>query len=276
MSHLTPYVPGLAHIHKHNIIHRDIKPGNILMVKKPSTSQTDEEQGLKFTYIPQICDFGISTLKKDRNSKLAMKNIDEKKKEDQERKKFGKFFNASGRKLANFRRKSIKVNMDKNENYSEILNDNDLTASTIIGTSIFMAGEIYRRRYDERVDVFAMALSYYQCKNFIYLKLQNETVTESYWLQEMLPKNSDSIEKERLGKFTYNTNEKNFTDWQNITEVATSIDYSKRPSAKLIKLRLEDPRKAKFYGFLEKYGLNPMHRHFWINLLRALKFPTPF
>jgi serine/threonine protein kinase len=43
---------GLKHIHQHNLIHRDIKAENILLV-------TDPEKKEPFGYITKICDLGF-------------------------------------------------------------------------------------------------------------------------------------------------------------------------------------------------------------------------
>ena len=215
-------IAGLEYIHDNRIIHRDIKPGNILMVIESEKSLDGSESSI-ILETPKICDFGIST--------------------------------RQGNDLDEEEKTLAKLTLADRQGISE---------KTAIGTSLFMAGEIYSGNYDESVDVFALALSYFQCKTYTSEKGKN------HWQRPMkTPITNEMIKNNNL---TF-SNKKNYKVWPNIIIQATSLRPLERPSCMQARERLNNKYLASIAEIGRKMGLNRKKPNFKIRLTVIVGLP---
>ena len=124
---------------------------------------------------------------------------------------------------------------------------------------------MYTGNYDETVDVYALALSYYQCKTYTPEK------GEAHWQEPMVtPITTEMIEANKL---TF-CPDKNFKDWPRIIMQATSLRAVERPSSMEARERLAN----KYWAFIShigrKMGLNKKKPNFKRRLV--MTFGTPF
>ena len=128
-----------------------------------------------------------------------------------------------------------------------------LSQKTVIGTNLFMAGEMYSGEYDETVDIYALALSYFQCKT--YTKERGE----QHWQMQMItPLTMDMIKANQL----VFSSTKNYKAWPQIICQATSSRPVERPSAQQCRERLENKYLALLSDTMRAMGLNPKKPNF--------------
>ena len=201
---------ALEIVHEKRLIHRDIKPQNVLMVR---SSDSEEE-----SWIPQLADFGISTLLDDLDSDDSKKSLESK------------------------RPKSMK---------------------TVIGTDLFMAGEMLSGEYDQKVDIYALFISYYQCKTYY------PEFGDKHW--------STPVElpiTRQMCQFLKYSSQKNFKDWEDLLMIGCHRNPMRRPDALELRRRLENENLAVVLGFLDKHGLNiKKNEWFWINVITKILLP---
>ena len=203
---------ALEVLHEKGMIHRDIKPQNILMVRS-----SDSE---KNTWIPLLADFGISTFMDNLGSDESKKSLDSKR--------------------------------------------STRTTKTVIGTDIFMAGEMKSGEYDQKVDIYALTIAYYQCKTFY------PEFGEQHWATPIeLPMTKKMCQSLKF------SDEQNFKDWEDLLMIGCHRNPLRRPTSTELRRRLENEQLAAVLGFLDDHGLNiKKNERFWINVFTKILLPS--
>ena len=120
--------------------------------------------------------------------------------------------------------------------------DEKYSNMTQIGTHTFMAPEIRKgKRYDEKIDIYALFITYFQCKTY------SPDKGSDHWKYAI---DHDKIKK-NYETLTFSP-EKNFKAWKELMIAGTDKDPTIRPSAFKIKGCLDSkfyihPRKLRRY-----------------------------
>ena len=139
-----------------------------------------------------------------------------------------------------------------------------LSNKTVIGTNLFMAGEMFTGSYDETVDVYALALSYFQCKTYTKEK------GKSHWHTKVnTPITSEMIKNEKL----IFSPERNYEDWAQLVTEATSNRPVERPSSVALRQRLKNKYIALIAQVGRKLGLNKKKPNFKRKLFMIVGMP---
>ena len=232
---------GLEFIHDQGIIHRDLKPENILLIIEGDIADDSK----KFREIPKICDFGISKLKSQEE-----KDIEKGAKTDRIS------ISTKSKKTMAKRKSSIDMSLAKKMSFTE---------KTVIGTNLFMAGEMYTGQYDETVDIYALALSYFQCKTYTSAR------GSEHWKTPMVtPLTQEMFKNNNL---TFSPYVKNYLAWPQILTEATSQRPVERPSSTQIGERLNSKYLAKIAEIGRKMGLNRKKPNFYRRLFLIFGVP---
>ena len=215
---------ALEFIHDENIIHRDLKPENILLTFEYPDGSDTSDPNNQLE-IPKLCDFGIATKQRTDEEQAEL---------DEE--------------LAN----------------ESLAFRQGMSKKTVIGTNLFMAGEMFTGNYDETVDIYALTLSYYQCKTYTKEK------GEAHWTTKMVtPITYNDIEEQGI---TFSS-EKNYKAYRNILVTGTATRAVERPSAQQIRERLENKYLALLASTGRAMGLNPKKPSFKRKLFMYFGLP---
>ena len=252
--------PGLEFIHDHKIIHRDIKPANIMM-KNPDGSDSKPH--------PLITDFGEATFVDETNEEIVSF-----------RSRIADLF--SKIKIKKDKNDNEKANKTKTATATEEIKINRSIRGTSIyrsirGTSIYMAKEIGKRIYDQKVDIYALVLSYYQCKNYnpTGLALDSEerkAYDNAHWNPKAIIEKQ--LQEKDIEKFTFST-EKYLKNWKDFLVKGTNDDPKLRPSATEIRRNLTNPNTAIFLGYADSIGINPRKNpeNYLVNIFAKIVLP---
>lgn len=142
----------------------------------------------------------------------------------------------------------------------------NLSEKTVIGTNLFMAGEMYSGNYDESVDVYALALAYFQCKTY------EKEKGPSHWQQAMVTPITEKIIFDE-NNLSFCQSEKNYKVWPRILMNCTSLKPTNRPTSTQIREQLDNKYLAMIADFGRIVGLNKKHPNFYTRLFIIIDLP---
>ena len=146
---------------------------------------------------------------------------------------------------------------------------------SVKGTKLFMAEEMRSQNYGQKVDIYALVLSYYQCKNYNPAQFSPDSVErETYENQYWNPKDKIKVEEEVIEKFSYSP-KKNLAAWKDFLKQGTHEDPELRPTASDISRNLTSKNLAVFLDKVDLIGINPRknRENYHINFFAKIVLP---
>ena len=229
---LREILQGLNHIHEQGMIHRDLKPGNILI---------DQHGHAK------IGDFGLATILQS-DPTIAATNANANANANSNAIPTNQQTNSTNNSTLNSNNMfSLSANSDMNNKYS-LTNDShhSLTLSGAVGTALYVAPELLvlsakkKYVYTQKVDIYSLGIVFYEmCFPFT-------TKMERIHVIQNLRSSTDFVTTLNNGSSSSSLAETitNYKDKMYLVQLMLNHDPAKRPSTKDLLHNELIPRKA--------------------------------